>query len=79
MSRKLEFASWMAALTRARRLLGAISLDTGNLAAAEADLGASHEIFADIPVPYERARTCVTLAEVAGRRGDRRGAVTHLR
>ena len=52
---------------------GAVHLVDGDIGAASTSLRQACEIWRDLEMPYEEAQTCVLLATVCERRGDRDG------
>ncbi len=52
---------------------GAIRLAEGEIAAASTSLRDAWEIWRDLEMPYEQAQTCLLMAAVCERRGDRDG------
>jgi DNA-binding CsgD family transcriptional regulator len=73
----------LAAITRALRAplltaasahaTGAVLLTEGDFEGASSSLRHAQEIWRDLGMPYEEAQTCVLMAAVCERRGDRDG------
>ena len=74
-AREDDYRYWSA---WAERSLGRMSAAEGALGAADARLEDARRGFAEIPAPFEEARTRLALADVALARGDRAARDAHL-